>query len=153
MDFKLTVLAKPVECDKTEITDIPTLKFGNLSNGQSVFDSTRYYEDNELEPIDYKVFCRICKCFINALVTRLDLNIGGLFFQNTDGHILMSKDLAILFLQFSNPDICTYFNQLVWDALETGIAFSDGMAATLAATRVPNDILQEIIDQRNANEV
>lgn len=153
MDFKLTVLAKPIECDKIEISDFETMKFGNLLNGQSVFDSTRYYEENELEPIDYKIFGRICKCFINALVTRLELNVGELFFQNTDGHILISKDLAILFLQFANPDICTYFNQLIWDALESGVAFSDGMVVTLAATRIPNDVLQEIIDQRNANEM
>lgn len=153
MDFKLTVLAKPIECDKIEIADFSTMKFGKLLNGQSVFDATRYFEENELEPIDYKVFGRVCKSFINALVMSLGLDASELFFQNTDGHILMSKDLAILFLQFSNPDVCTYFNQLLWDMLERGIAFSDGMVATLAATRIPNEILQEIIDQRNANEM
>lgn len=152
MDFKITTLAKSVECEKAEIADFPTLKFGNLLNGQAVFDSTRYYEDNELEPIDYKIFSRICKCFINALVTRLGLDAGELFFQNTDGHILINKDLAILFLQFANQDVCAYFNQIIWDALENGVAFSDGLVASLAATRVPNDVLQEIIDTRNANE-
>ncbi len=128
------------------------MKFGNLLNGQTVFDSTKYYEDNELEPIDYKVFSRICKCFIHALVTRMELDVGELFFLNTDGHVLISKDLAILFLQFSNPDVCAYFNSMMWDILDNGFAFSDGLIATLAAARVPNDVLQEIIDTRNANE-
>ena len=152
MDFKLTILAKPVECDKIEIEDFSTMKFGNLLNGQSVFDATRYYEENELEPIDYKIFSRICKSFINVLVKNLELNVGELFFQNTDGHILMNKELAILFLQFANPDIFIYFNQLIWDALENGIAFSDGMVATLAAARIPNVVLQAIIEQRDTNE-
>ena len=152
MDYKITPLVKQVECGKTEIADFPTLKFGNLLSGQSVFDSTRYYEENELEPIDYKVFSRICKCFINALVTRMELDVGELFFLNTDGHVLISKDLAILFLQFSNPDVCAYFNSMMWDILDNGFAFSDGLIATLAAARVPNDVLQEIIDTRNANE-
>ncbi len=152
MDYKITPLVKQVECEKTEIADFPTLKFGNLLNGQTVFDSTKYYEDNELEPIDYKVFSRICKCFIHALVTRMELDVGELFFLNTDGHVLISKDLAILFLQFSNPDVCAYFNSMMWDILDNGFAFSDGLIATLAAARVPNDVLQEIIDTRNANE-
>ena len=152
MDYKITPLVKQVECEKTEIADFPTLKFGNLLSGQSVFDATRYYEENELEPIDYKIFSRVCKPFINALITRLDLNVGELFFQNTDGHILISKDLAILFLQFANQDVCAYFNQIIWDALENGVAFSDGLVANLAATRIPNEVLQEIIDTRNANE-
>ena len=72
--------------------------------------------------------------------------------MNTDGHILMHKDLAILFLQFSNPDVFAYFNQMIWELMENGIAISDGLVATLAATRVPNEVLQEIIDTRNANE-
>ena len=152
MDYKLTSLKEKLECEKTEIADFPTLKFGNLLSGQDVFDSTQYYEDNELEPIDYKIFSRVCKCFINALATRLGLNVGELFFQNTDGHILINKDLAILFLQFANPDVCAYFNSVIWDLLENVVAFSDGLVATLAATRVPNEVLQEIIDTRNANE-
>ena len=82
----------------------------------------------------------------------MGLNVGELFFQNTDGHILINKDLAILFLQFANPDVCTYFNSMIWELLENGVAFSDGLVATLAATRVPNEVLQEIIDTRNANE-
>lgn len=152
MDYKLTGLVKAVECEKTEIADFPSLKFGSLANGQSVFDATRYYEEEKMEPVDYKVFSRICKVFISALVTRLELDERELFFQNTDGHILMHKDLTILFLQFSNPDVFVYFNQMTWELMENGIAISDGLVATLAATRVPNEILQEIIDTRNANE-
>ncbi len=152
MDYKLTTLIEKVECEKNEIADFPTMKFGNLLNGQSVFDATRYYEDNELEPIDYKVFGRICKCFINALASRLELNVGELFFLNTDGHILINKDLAILFLQFANPDVCAYFDSMLWDILENGFALSDGMVATMAAARVPNEVLQEIIEQRSVNE-
>jgi len=152
MDYKLTGLVKAVECEKTEIADFPSLKFGNLLNGQAVFDATRYYEEEKLEPIDYKIFSRICKVFISALVTRLELDERELFYLNTDGHILMHKDLAILFLQFSNPDVFAYFNQMIWELMENGIAISDGLVATLAATRVPNEVLQEIIDTRNANE-
>jgi hypothetical protein len=152
MDYKLTALVKQIKCEKTEIADFPSMKFGNLANGQSVFDATRYYEENELEPIDYKIFSRVCKCFINALITRLELDAGELFFLNTDGHILIHKELAITFLQFSNPDIYAYFNSMIWDLLDNGVAISDGLIATLAATRVPNEVLQEIIDTRNANE-
>lgn len=148
----MTGLVKAVECEKTEIADFPSLKFGNLLNGQAVFDATRYYEEEKLEPIDYKIFSRICKVFISALVTRLELDERELFYLNTDGHILMHKDLAILFLQFSNPDVFAYFNQMIWELMENGIAISDGLVATLAATRVPNEVLQEIIDTRNANE-
>ena len=151
MDFKLNTLVKQIECDKTEIADFPSMKFGNLLNGLSVFDSTRYYEENELEPIDYKLFSRVCKSFINSLVTRLELDEAELFFLNTDGHILMNKDLAILFLQFSNPDVCAYLNAMMWDLFDNGFAISDGLIAALTATRVPNEILQEIIDTRNAN--
>lgn len=152
MDYKLNTLVKTIECEKIEIADFPSMKFGNLLNGQPVFDATRYYEENELEPIDYKTFGRVCKCFINALITRLDLDAGELFFLNTDGHVLINKELAIIFLQFSNPDIYAYFNSMIWDMLDDGFAISDGLVATLAATRVPNEVLQEIIETRNANE-
>lgn len=152
MDYKLTVLSKQIECEQNEIEDIPSLKFGNLLNGQSVFDSTQYYEENELEPIDYKVFGRICKPFINSLVTRLELDPSGLFFQNEDGHILISKELAIIFLQFTNPDVCTYFNLIIWDVLDNGVAYSDSLIASLAAARMPTHILEDIIEMRNTNE-
>ena len=64
----------------------------------------------------------------------------------------MNKELAIIFLQFSNPDVYVYFNAMTWDVLENGFAISDGLIATLSAARIPNEILQEIIEQRNANE-
>ncbi len=149
MDYKLNTLVKEVECEQTPIADIPTLKFGSLVNGQDVFDSTRYFEENEIEPIDYRVFSRICKTYIHTLLDKTDMKSDELFFLNTDGHILMHKDLAVIFLQFSNPDMFIYFSQLILDALENGIAFSDGIIATLAASRIPNEVLQDIIETRN----
>ena len=146
MDYKTTTLVTEVKCERAEIADFPSMKFGNLPNGQSVFDYTQYFEDNGLEHIDHKVFGRICKCFINALVTRLELNAAELFYQNTDGHILAQKELAMLFLQFANPDIFTYFDQMLWSLMENGMAFSDGFVASLAATRLPDDVLNEIMN-------
>ena len=149
MDYKLNKLLKEVECEQVKIADIPTLKFGSLANGQEVFDSTRYFEENEIQPIDYLVFSRICKTFINTLIDRTDMLATELFFLNTDGHILMNKDLTVIFLQFSHPDMFIYFTQMILDLLENGIAFSDGLIASLAASRMPSELLKDIIDTRN----
>ena len=153
MDYKITTLTNEVVCENVDIPGFPSMKFGNLSNGLSVFDSTNYYAENELEPINYKTFGRVCRHYINTLVTKLELNLGELFFQNTDGHILINKELAVTFLQFANPDIYVYFNSMTWDLLENGFAISDSFVVALAAARVPDEVLKEIIETRNgANE-
>lgn len=152
MDFKINVLVQEVDCSEPNFADIPSLKFGSLPNGQAVFDSTQYYIENDLEQIDYKVFSRMCKPFINTLVTRIEVPAGELFYQNTDGHILMHEILSIIFMQFANPDTFIYFMQMMLNILENGIAFSDGFIASLASMRVPSEILQDIIDQRNGEQ-
>lgn len=149
MDYKTTILNNGVEVKDTFLPDIPGLYFGVLSEDKAVFDYTAYITENNLNAIDYKAFMRLNKHFIEPLVETSGRKTSDLFYQNTDGHILIASELVFLCLAFVNSELLRYFNALVSDAISDGVAYSSGFVYSMAAHRLPSDVLSEIIKERN----
>lgn len=149
MDYKTTTLDSQLECREQLISAFPELRYGDISDGLTVFDSTAFYTERNIEEIDYRTFQRVNKRYIESFVKYGDVKQSELFFLNKDGHILMNKELTFLFLAFAEPMIATYFNGLLGDIMVNGMAFSDGYIMALATQRIPTDILQQIINDRN----
>lgn len=149
MDYKTTTLNEQLECKVQLLAAFPDLKFGDISEDLTVFDSTAYYIERGLEQIDYRTFQRINKRYIDSLTKYGDTNKSELFFINKDSHILMNKELTFIFLAFAEPILATYFNGLIGDIISNGVAYSDGYVVSLASERIPSDVLQQIIDNRN----
>lgn len=149
MDYKTTTLDTQLECKEQFIPAFPELQFGNISEDLMVFDSTAFYIKRNIEEIDYRIFQRANKKYIESFIQYGDSKQSELFFLNKDGHILMNKELTFLFLAFAEPMLATYFNGLLGDIMTNGMAFSDGYIMALVSQRIPNDYLQQIINDRN----
>ena len=148
MDYKTTILRTTLEVGEKLLPEFTGLHFGILGENSAVFDYTAYFEENELEPINYKTFMRLNKHFIEYIIQDSGKGTSQLFFQNTDGHILVAAELSFLFLAFVQPELCRYFNGLVTDAVTEGVAVSNGFVYSQAAQRLPSDTLSEIIRNR-----
>jgi hypothetical protein len=148
MDYKTTTLNSQLECKETLLPVFPELHFGEIAEDLVVFDSTAFYKERNLDEIDYKSFQRINKRYIESFIQYGDAKTSELFFLNQDGHILMNKELTFVFLAFAVPMLATYFNGLLGDLMANGVAYSDGYIMSLAAQRIPTDILQQIIEER-----
>lgn len=148
MDYKTTILNNGVEVKDALLLDIPGLYFGVLSEDKAVFDYTAYIEENKLQASDYKVFMRLNRHFIEPLAKQSGRKTSDLFYQNTDGHILIASELVFLCLAFANPELLGYFNALVSDAISDGVAYSSGFVYSMAVHRLPSDVLNEIIKER-----
>lgn len=154
MDYKLNTLQKQLECSEQALPDFPTLLFGTIPNGPLVFDSTAFYEANNIEEIDHKVFQRINKRYIESFINNAELKPSDLFFINYDQHILMHHELTFLFLAFAEPTLAAYFNGLIGEIMANGVAYSDGFVLSMATQRIPTDMLQQIINSRtNATKI
>nr|DAE12681.1 MAG TPA: hypothetical protein [Siphoviridae sp. ctOCb13] len=147
MDYKVTILKKEIPTEETLLPEISDLHFGILAENKAVFDYTAYIEANKLQ-IDYKVFMRMNKHFIEILAKASGKKTFELFFQNTNGHILVEAELAFIFLAFVNPDMFLYFNGLLTDAISDGVAYSHSYIYSLAAQRLPSEVLNDIIKER-----
>lgn len=148
MDYKTTQLTHNVDVKDALFPEISGLFFGVLSKGRAVFDCTTYLIDNKLTDVDYKVFMRTNKHFIESLAKLNDISTAELFYQNIDGHILIASELVFLFLAFANQELLGYFNALLTDVITDGVAYSSGFVYSMAATRLPTDILQDIIKEQ-----
>lgn len=148
MDFKTTTLTKEVVVEEEFYPEISGLHFGYVAPEKSVFDYTAYFEENDIEPIDYKVFMRTNKHLISSILKTSDTKSSELFFINTNGHVLVAADLAILFLCVANHHIHRYFSMLLIDLMTNGVAFANGLIYALASERMTSDVLEEIIKER-----
>jgi len=148
MDYKTNVLSKEAKITDELIPEAAGLFFGEVGNDQVVFDYTAYFEQNELEQIDYKMFMRTNKRYIELLARAKNRKTSELFYQNTNGHILIAAELVFVFLAFSNPEMLVYFNGLISDVMTSGVAYSDGFVYAAAAERLPSEVLADIIKNR-----
>lgn len=148
MDYKTSILINELSVDDPVLPEINGLFWGQLNEDTAVFDYTRYFEENKIEPIDHKAFMRVNKHFIKTLIEVSGKKTSDLFFQNTNGHILVTAELAFLFLAFANPDLCQYFNNLIYEALSNGVAYSTGFIYSMAAQKLPDEVMQDIIKDR-----
>lgn len=148
MDYKTNILHQEVKTEDNLLPDIPDLHFGVLGENRFVFDYTEYIEANQLDTVDYKSFMRANKRFIEILAQSVGKSTTELFYQNTNGHILVASELVYIFLAYVNPIMLIYFNSLLNDALTDGMAFSHGFIYSMAANRLPSDVLTDIIRER-----
>lgn len=152
MDYKTTTLNKEAKITEEILPEMNGLFFGEVGRNQAVFDYTAYIEHNGLDLIDHKTFMRANKRYIEFLAKSKGRKTSELFYQNTNGHILVAAELVFLFLSFANPEMCVYFNGLIGDVIASGAAYSDGFVYSAAAERLPTEVLAEIIKNRMANE-
>ena len=148
MDYRTSILAQGVLIEDQLLEDIYGLYFGFISESRALFDYTRYIEENQLDPIDYKVFMRANKRYIELIAADHGLFPSQLFYLNTDGHILVASELVFICLMYIDPDMLRYFNTLLTDLTADGFALSKATALRLAEERIPSDILHNIIKER-----
>lgn len=152
MDYKTNIINQQIEATDNLLEEINGLHFVVLGEDKALFDYTAYFIENNLEPIHYKVFMRLNKHFIESFIKVRKLDSTQLFYQNKDGHILVTGELVFLFLAFANPELLNYFNNLLTEAISDGFALSNGLIYGEAAERLPTDVLQAIINRRQTEE-
>ena len=152
MNYKLNILQSKVDCNQQLIKDMPSIFFGNLDDTTLVFDSTMYYEVSGIDAIDHNAFARTNRRHIEKLAESLGMKLTELFYQNTDGHILIHENLVILFVMSVNLDAYMYLYQMMADLLYHGMAFGDTFITSMAMQRIPTDLLEEVVKNRKDNE-
>lgn len=148
MDYKTNVLNVKLTADENLLLEIDGLRFAAYINDRVLFDYTAYFENTGIKPIDYKVFMRTCKHFIENFAKETGLKTSELFYQDKSGHIFVASEIVLIFLAFANPELLVYFNNLVGDAVSDGVAYSNGFAYKVAAQRLPDGVLKDIIQKR-----
>lgn len=152
MDYKTNILTKQVTADTDLLPEINGLHFAIMGEGRAVFDYTAYFTENEAEFIDHKVFMRMNRRYIEAVAESRGRKTTELFYQDAAGHILADASLVFIFLAFAQKDLCVYFNDILADALSEGVAYSTGFVYSMAAKRLPDDVLRDIITNRKRDE-
>lgn len=148
MDFKLNHLQKTVKCEEVGIPDLPDLKFGHLEDGTLVFNASEYLIKNNKEN-DYRTFSRAMRFWVEQMAKGYGISTASLFFANPDGTELYHETMTYLFLMYINPDMISYFNDLIDDVMTNGIAFSDSFIMELASTRLPDEMLRTMAQNGN----
>lgn len=152
MKPKLNILSKEVRCESVIFEDIPNLKAGTAGINIEVFDATEFCKASDLEEPPYYSFYTHCYRTIKAKVDNDSIKDADLFYQNTDGHILIHVSLAMIYMQHVDPNISLYFDSIAAQCLINGIAFSDSFAVNMAMERIPDETLQQIITARHEQE-
>lgn len=153
MDYKVNVIQNQVEVKDPLIEDFPDLLFGVIPDDIPVFDATEYCEKGEYgEQFNVRVFMRTCKLFIEGFVVAGELETNKLFYQNTDGHALIHEQLTYLFLCYVNKAWLIYFNSLLSDVINNGVAYSDSFLLKQTMQRIPSDVLEKILESRKEDE-
>ena len=153
MDYKISVLPQAIELKDSLIEDFSDLLFGTTPDGTPVFDATEYCNRVETESqFNARVFMRNCKPFIEGFIKACELDPSKMFYQNTDGHSLIHEQLVYLFLMFTSNVWLIYFNSLISDVINTGVAYSDSFLLKQAIQRIPSDVMEKIIETRKEDE-
>ena len=153
MDYKISVLPQTIELKDSLIEDFSDLLFGTTPDGTPVFDATEYCNRVETESqFNARVFMRNCKPFIEGFIKAGELDPSKMFYQNTDGHSLIHEQLVYLFLMFTSNVWLIYFNSLISDVINTGVAYSDSFLLKQAIQRIPSDVMEKIIETRKEDE-
>lgn len=149
MDYKTNILNQKIETKEELLPEMPNLFFASISGDKIVFDATTYCKENGLDEIDYKVFMRMNKHYIESFSKSTGLKTSEIFYQNTDGHILIDHQLVFLYIAFVNPGMLMYFNGLLNDVISNGVAYSDGFIYSMALSRIPTEVFEEIVIERH----
>lgn len=152
MNYKINRLNEPIECKQVKFPDIEALKYNKItgSDGSStdIFNATAFCDSTGAE-VDINAFMRTQKGYIDKLIQEEIVKADKMFFMDNENNVYIASGLEILFLMFASKEYLIYFQELMEDVLTTGMAFSDGFVLKMAMERIPNDTLQEVIQQRN----
>lgn len=148
MDYKTTALDKFLECKERIYPEFPNLFFGKIDEDKLVFDATAYCAQSNLQEVDNHTFQTLNKRYIQSLITTGMVQGNELFYLNKDGHMLMDRSLAFLFMSFVDENMFSYFNSLLQELIVNGIALSDSFVFTMASEKIPSKILLQIINER-----
>ncbi len=143
MNYKLNVLKKKVKCSERPFSEIP-ISVGTVGDGQSVFDIDQYCEEAGVEVEDWKIFTQRHRLYIERYAARAEKKTSELFYQNTDGHILMDLSLVFIYLIYKDDDLSAYLFSLLTDVLSDGVCFSDTYVVELAAERLPEEVVRRM---------
>lgn len=153
MLYKKNILTKPLPCNDKVMTDITSMRFGKLSDDVLVFDATFYCSQELHSQFQDKQFMMACRQWIDAIANDSKISISELFYVNTDGHVLLHKDLAVIFLMWADTNMLVYFMSLIEDALIDGIVLSDGLLLSMIIAKVPDKVLEGVLEGRkNEND-
>ena len=95
--------------------------------------------------------CKKLKVFIELLAQGNYIKTAEIFFQNKDGHLLISKTLAYPFIITSNMENMDYIFSLLDDIFGNGHTLSNAYITFLAANRLSNETLKSIIRENEKN--
>lgn len=151
MRYKVTNLNKPVKCEEVKFPDIPLLKFGSTSSNTDVFDVTAYCSSMEID-FDFQKFSSSNNNYIDRLIQNKVVKADELVFIADSKQVLMAEGLDLLFLSYVNQDLYFYFSQIIEATLTNGFSISDGLLTRMVVDRVPNNILEDIVKNRNEQE-
>lgn len=152
MKPKLNILSKEAVCENIFFEDIPNLKMGAAGINLDVFDATEFCKASDIEEPPYYSFYTHCYRTIKAKAENDSIKEADLFYQNTNGHTLIHASLAMIYIQYVDPNIALYFDSIAAQCLLNGIAFSDSFAVNMAMERLPDETLQQIITVRHEQE-
>lgn len=148
MLFKIADTEAPVQCDERLFADAPLLRFGKTNGGTVVFDASFHSSQALNSTFQEGKFMTCCRAWIETLAKDSGIPTSGLFFRNTDGHILVARELAVLYLMWADPGMLIYITGLAEDALTDGFALSDGMLVSMVHAKVPDRVLEVILETR-----
>lgn len=151
MKPKLNILTKQLNCDTLVFDDFENLKSGNINVNTDLFDATEFCKAEGVEEPAYYQFNTACQRHIAAKLKELNIKPSEIFYQNKDGHTLIHVALCLIYIRYVSENISAYFDSLVATCLLTGIAMSDSAILNMAANRLPDNVLQDMMTTRKNN--
>lgn len=154
MNYNVKQLDEPIKCNIIRFSELPSLFFGKVlldDKEVSVFDASEYCKSIGGK-LDVYRFMGANKLYIDRLINSEGLDSSNLFFIQPNQKILISSEIVVVFLMSINPELFLYFEDMVLDLLNNGIAISDKKIMELVMDRVPDDALKQIIDSRNEQD-
>lgn len=153
MNFKVNLIEKDVEC-KTALFEELNLLYGKVTIGDRsfiVFDATKYCISIEIE-FNIRQFMQLNARQLNIIAKDSGLDCNELFFISNNGSVYIIQEMSVLFLSSVDATLFAYFNEMIFDLLQKGVAISDKKIMELVMDRVPNETLEQIIESRNEKE-
>lgn len=140
-------------CKEQLIPDAPLLLFGTHTDSSELFDATSYLNKNKnLTALSVEDFFAKFDYQINAIADSNRLDKQNLVYINAEGHQLINGSLCYLFLSYTNPQFCSYFNDMIGDLMTFGMAISDTYLLDLIDSRFTPELLNKILHGRRKAE-
>lgn len=136
-----------LKCTEQLIPEFSELLFGRQSEGSTVyFDASIFTKEKGLSSSTVDQFLKAYEAPIDAIIGHLQLNEAEVCLINNEGHILIDSVFLYLFLSCVDTDFMLYMFDRMDDLFATGVAVSDTYLLKMTKARIPNEILQRILN-------